>query len=133
MIKIDNGLIKKVSISSKKSQRKRLNYNFHSNEAEKIQRFINVIQPESIIEPHKHLSSFEVFIALCGRVKIIEYDNYGKIKESCIIEPNGKTRAVEIKKNSWHSLQALDKDSCVYIVMQGPYNHKNHKVSMRKK
>lgn len=133
MIKIDNKLIGEISVKSKTTERKRLNFNFHLHYSDRIQRFINVIQPESIIEPHLHTKTIEVFIALKGKIEIIEYDNKGYVKETCIIEPNGNVKDVEIKENVHHSLRAMKPDSVVYIVMQGHYDPKEHKTFMKKK
>lgn len=127
MIKIDDKLINEIALSSRVSERKRLNYNFHKDYNESVQRLINVIQPGSIIKPHLHKKTFEVFVILKGKIRVIEYAKNGKIKETCVLEPNGKIKAVEIKSNILHSIEALEADSAVYIIMEGPYDEKEHK------
>jgi len=128
MIKLDNKLINRIASESRISKRKRMNYNFHKDYSAKVQRLINVVQPKSIVEPHKHEHTFEVFIALKGRIEITEYDNKGKVRETYVIEPNGDTKAVEVAANVYHSMKALEPDSVVYMVMEGPYNPKKHKL-----
>jgi cupin fold WbuC family metalloprotein len=130
MIKIDSKLLRGTALKSRISERKRANHNFHKEYGERVQRFINVIQPQSIIEPHLHKNTFEVFIALKGKIEVDTYTPDGKVKEKCVIEPGGKISGVEVKENEWHSIKALEPDSVVYIVMEGPYNPKEHKTFM---
>ncbi|MBI2139418.1 WbuC family cupin fold metalloprotein [Candidatus Woesearchaeota archaeon] len=127
MITIDSSLIHTIGKQSRAEARKRLTFNFHKSPQDHIQRFINVLQPESIVEPHRHEHSFEAFIALKGKVEIAVYDDDGAVKEKAVIGPDGDNRGVEVPAKEWHSLRALEKDSCVYIVMQGPYHPEGHK------
>lgn len=46
-------LLDNIAQLARSSPRLRQNYNFH-NESEKVQRFINVLQPGTYVRPHRH-------------------------------------------------------------------------------
>ncbi|MFH1978383.1 MAG: WbuC family cupin fold metalloprotein [Candidatus Aenigmatarchaeota archaeon] len=112
--------------NAKKSDRKRLHYNFHKTNEEKLQRFLNAIEPESYVRPHKHLDTIEVFIIFKGKVALFTYDDNGEVTDKVVLEP-GKTPGVEIPVNMWHSMMALEENSVLYIIMEGPYIADSHK------
>ena len=113
---------------SRKSKRKRVIY-CYSKQEDNIQRMINAVQPDSYIPPHKHLHKTEVFIALCGKFLVVEYDDFGGIKEYCIISGKGENNGAEIQMNTWHNFIALKKDSVLYEFIDGPYiNNSEHKI-----
>ncbi len=128
MIPINLEIINKTAEKARESERKRYNYNFHKDKSDVIQRILNVVQPGSKVEPHMHDNKTEVFLALKGKIKIIEWNNNGELKESYVIEPNGENCGVEVQPKTWHSMEALEPDSAVYIAMTGPYDKKTHKV-----
>ena len=131
MIKISKKLIEDTIEKSKCSVRKRSVNVFHESNDDLIQRFINAIEPESVVEPHKHENSFEVFIALKGKIELIVYDDKKNIIDKVIISPNSNLVGVEVEKGKWHSLKAIEEGSVVYIIMQGPYKKKTHRTIIK--
>ncbi len=121
MKKISRNSVKNTKNLSRNSDRRRKIKNFHENKEENIQRMANVVQPDSYVRPHRHFKSPEVFIALWGKAIMIEFDEKGKIVESTIIEPGSETAGVEFKKGEFHSLIALEPDTVLYEVHEGPY------------
>ena len=123
MIKITDQLIGEISKNARKSARKRYNYNFHKNENDHIQRFLNALEPDTYLRPHKHESpdKVEIFLILKGRVLVIEFDNCGKIIDSIILDSDEGNNGVEIPPKAWHSLIALEEDSVVYEIKEGPF------------
>jgi len=89
---------------------------------------LNAVQPESYVPPHKHLQKVEVFLVLKGKFLVLEYDDGGTVIENCILAVNKKNKGVEIPKNTWHSFNALEKDSVVYEIIDGPYVAETHKI-----
>lgn len=129
MIKINNELIERVARKAKTAPRKRINYNFHQDYNEHIQRILNAADPQTYVRPHKHESpdKTEIFIILKGRVLCVEFDDTGKIKDHFFLDPGKGNLGVEIKPGVWHSFISLKNGSCVYEVKEGPYNPKADK------
>jgi cupin fold WbuC family metalloprotein len=61
-------LLDEVVTNSRHIPRQRQNYNFHDL-SEKVQRFVNVLQPGTYVRPHRHLrpdgvNGFEFFVVI---------------------------------------------------------------------
>lgn len=129
MIKINNQLIKRVARKAKTAPRKRINYNFHKDYNEGIQRILNAADLQTYVRPHKHEApdKTEIFIILKGRVLCLEFDDTGKPKDHFFLDAKKGNLGVEIKPGVWHSFISLKNGSCVYEVKEGPYNPKADK------
>ena len=51
---IDKQLLDKVSAQAKEAERLRMNYNFHQSLDEKCHRFLNAVEPGTMVEIHRH-------------------------------------------------------------------------------
>ena len=124
MIKITKELIDDTLEKARTSPRKRINYNFHTTYDAPIQRMLNATEPGTYVRPHKHEDpdKVEVFIILKGKVAFLEYDNEGDVADHVILDTEGSVRGVESPPRTWHSFIALDKDSVLYEVKDGPYD-----------
>jgi cupin fold WbuC family metalloprotein len=129
MIKIDGKIIDRVVACAKTSERKRLNYNFHKNESDTLQRMLNAIEPGTYVQPHKHENpdKREVFILLKGNALVIEFDNFGEIKDFIILSREKQNYAVEIQPGNFHTIISLTEETVVYELKDGPYNVTNDK------
>jgi cupin fold WbuC family metalloprotein len=107
-----------------KSQRRRINYNFHEQLDDLLQRMMHAMNPGTYIQPHKHENpdKREAFIILTGRVAVIEFDNKGAILNHLILDRSIGNYGTEIPAGTWHSLIALKAGSVVYEVKDGPYS-----------
>lgn len=130
MIKITDELIDSISNKARGSARKRCNYNLHSDYHDPIQRFINAIEPDTYIRPHKHENpdKTEILILLRGRVLILEFDLSGTVADHFILDFETGNKAVEIPPGVWHTFLALGKGSAVYELKEGPFNVDTDKV-----
>lgn len=124
MIKINNKLIGQTARKAKTSPRKRINYNFHKDYNESIQRILNAADIQTYVRPHKHESpdKTEIFIILKGRVLCVEFDDSGKVIDHFFLDAAKGNFGVEIKPGVWHSFISLKNGSCVYEIKEGPYN-----------
>ena len=118
---IDESLLNNVSIKAKESPRLRMNYNFHQSLDEKCHRFLNAVEPGTVVPIHRHPTKDETFIVLRGKVRISTYDDEGNIVESSILCPDDGTFGVDIPKNVWHDLESLEPNSCIFEVKEGPF------------
>ena len=118
---IDESLLNNVSIKAKESPRLRMNYNFHQSLDEKCHRFLNAVEPGTVVPIHRHPTKDEIFIVLRGKVRISTYDDEGNVVESSILCPDDGTFGVDIPKNVWHNLESLEPNSCIFEVKEGPF------------
>ena len=68
---IDKALLDKVSEQAKASPRLRMNYNFHQSLEDKCHRFLNAVEPGTVVPIHKHPTKDESFVILRGKVRVI--------------------------------------------------------------
>lgn len=130
MKKITKSLIEEVSLSAKQSERKRMNYNFHEENSDPINRMINAVEPEAYFPPHKHVDppKREVFIILKGKVLIVEFNDDGSISDHVELNARRGNFGVEISPGVWHSLIPLEVGSVLYEIKDGPYDKSLDKV-----
>ena len=118
---IDEQLLKEVSAQAKDSPRLRMNYNFHQSLDEKCHRFLNAVEPGTIVPVHHHSTKDETFVLLCGRVRVNTYNDDGSIIESIELSPNDGRYGVNIPKGVWHKLECIEEDSVIFECKEGPF------------
>ncbi|WP_320018356.1 WbuC family cupin fold metalloprotein [Labilibaculum manganireducens] len=118
---INNTLLNQVSLSAQSSPRKRMNYNFHANGDELLQRMLNALEPETYLPPHKHTAQIEIFLLLRGKISVILFDDHGTITEVKKLDPFVGEYGVEIPIGVWHTILVEESGSVIYEIKQGPY------------
>lgn len=118
---IDDKILDELSAKAKASPRLRLNLNFHQSLDEKCHRFLNAVEPGADIPIHHHPTKDETFILLRGRLRVTTYNDDGSIIEDIILDPLQGRYGVNIAKNVWHTIEALEPNSCIFEVKEGPY------------
>ena len=93
---IDERLLEEVSAQAKESPRLRMNYNFHHSLDEKCHRFLNAVEPGTVVEIHRHPTKDETFVLLRGRVRVNTYNDYASIIESVELSPNDGKYGINI-------------------------------------
>ena len=124
MIKIDNFLLNKTSAQAKVAPRRRMNFNFHKDSSDTLQRLLNAMEPLSYIQPHKHENpdKREAFFALRGRIVVIEFDELGNIADHILLNPMIGNFGAEIPERTFHTIISLDPDTIAYEIKDGPYS-----------
>ena len=124
MIIINDDFIKPVVEKAKKSSRRRMNYNFHPQLDDPLQRMLNCLEPDTYIQPHKHENpdKCEAFILLKGKVLVVEFDEYGQVTSHALLEAGTGAYGAEIAPRLYHCIIALEPGSVVYEVKNGPYS-----------
>ena len=121
MIIIEKDLLDDVSRKAKDSPRLRMNYNFHQSLEDKCHCFLNAVEPGTMVEIHRHPTKDETFILLRGKVKVLTYNDDGTILENIILDPQEGRYGVDIPRNVWHNLEALEPDSVIFECKEGPF------------
>ncbi len=117
---IDDELLTEVTRQAETSPRLRMNYNFHQSLEDKCHRFLNGLEPGTVIPIYHHPTKDESFILLKGKVKVSTYRDAGSVMESVILSQEEDRYGVDIPKNVWHSLECLEPGSVIFEVKEGP-------------
>lgn len=118
---IDQSLLNKVSEEAKDSPRLRMNYNFHQSLDDKCHRFLNAVEPGTIVPIHRHPTKDESFVVLRGKVKVSIYNDDGSVIKSVVLCQEDGRYGVDIPKNVWHTLEAIEPNSVIFECKEGPF------------
>jgi len=124
MIIINDSLISMVIEKARNSPRRRMNYNFHSQLCDPLQRMLNCMELGTYIQPHKHENpdKCEAFILLKGKLLVVEFDNDGHVTSHALLEAGTGTYGAEIAPRIFHCIITLEPGSVVYEIKNGPYS-----------
>ena len=125
---IDNQLLDDVSRLAQKSDRLRMNYNFHQSLEEKCHRFLNAVEPGTKVEIHRHPTKDESFVLLRGRVRVNTYNDDGTVIESVVLCPEEGLYGVDIPKNVWHNVESLESGSVFFECLCGAQHNTSYVV-----
>ena len=120
---ITNELIDRTLQRAKESPRLRMNYNFHSDEAEPVNRLLNAMHRGTFVPVHRHLnpSLSESGVVIRGRVGILIYDAEGRIIDKRVVGAGADVCGFDIEAGVWHGLVVMEDNTVIYEVKQGPY------------
>ena len=118
---IDKQLLDEVSRQAKKSVRLRMNYNFHQSLEDKCHRFLNAVEPGTVVPIHKHPTKDESFVILRGKVRVTTHNDDGSIIEDVVLSQESGNYGVDIPKNVWHKLESLEPGSVIFECKEGPF------------
>jgi len=124
MVRIDETLLDSVSSQARSLPRLRKNHNFHKEYSDTLQRLLNAIEPLTYIQPHKHEDpdKREVFLALRGRILVVEFDESGNIADHFILDPLKGVFGAEIPEKTFHTVVSLESGTVAYELKDGPYS-----------
>ena len=118
---IDEQLLNQVSEEARKSPRLRMNYNFHQSLEEKCHRFLNAVEPGTVVPIHKHPTKDESFVILRGKVRVTTHNDDGSIIEDVVLSQESGNYGVDIPKNVWHNVECLESGSVIFECKEGPF------------
>ena len=118
---IDKQLLDDVSRQAQKSDRLRMNYNFHQSLDDKCHRFLNAVEPGTKVEIHRHPTKDESFVLLRGKVRVNTYNDDGSMIEDVVLSQESGNYGVDIPKNVWHKLESLESGSVIFECKEGPF------------
>ena len=116
---IDEQLLNSVSAQAKASPRLRMNFNFHRSLDEKCHRFLNAVEPGTVVPIHRHPTKDESFVILRGKVRVTTHNDDGSIIEDVVLSQESGNYGVDIPKNVWHMVEALELGSFVFECKEG--------------
>ena len=111
-----------ISSQAKDSPRLRMNFNFHQSLDEKCHRFLNAVEPGTVVPIHRHRNTSETVVCLRGKLVEEYYDDLERMcTESIVLTPNGQTVALNIPAGQWHTVKALESGTAILEVKDGAY------------
>lgn len=119
---IDAALLDSVIARAQASPRRRMNHNFHPDDAHPAHRLLNAIEPDSYVRPHRHLDPLkdETILCLRGRLGCVLFDDAGAVQSLCLLAPQDAP-GIDIACGQYHSLVALEPGSVMFEAKAGPY------------
>lgn len=121
-MKITQAILDKLTSEAKVSPRLRMNLDLRNSAEDQSQRMLNAIEPGSQLPIHRHQKTSETMVCLRGRLQVEFYDELERIcTDSFVIEPNGVNVAVSIPIGVWHTVHALESDTCILEMKDGKY------------
>lgn len=118
---IDDKVLDDLTRRAQNSPRRRMNLNFHESLDDKCHRFLNAVEPGADIPIHRHPEKEESFVVLRGKIRVTTYNDDGTIFEDLVLSPTEGRYGVNVEKNVWHTVEALEPGSVIFECKEGPY------------
>lgn len=118
---IDEQLLDELTAQAKASPRLRMNLNFHQSLEEKCHRFLNAMEPGTVVPIHRHPTKDESFVVLRGKVRVSTYNDDGTVLESVVLCREDGRFGVDIAKGVWHAVESLASGSVIFECKEGPF------------
>ena len=100
---IDKQFLNMVSAQAKVSPRLRMNYNFHQSLDDKCHRFLNAVEPGTVVPIHRHPTKDESFVILRGKVRVTTHNDDGSIIEDVVLSQESGWVEYEVGRDSGRS------------------------------
>ncbi|MDR2041763.1 MAG: WbuC family cupin fold metalloprotein [Tannerella sp.] len=120
---INDLLLDETTARAKRSPRLRMNYNFHEDLNDPLNRLLNAMEPGTYLRPHRHCrpDRHELFLVLRGRIALFLFDSEGTVTDTLVLDPQCGSYGGEIPPGVWHGLLVLQTGTVLYEVKQGPF------------
>jgi len=108
--------------ASRESPRLRIILPVQRSQDAKVQRLLNFMQPGTYVRPHCHPEAHatESVCLISGELEVLIFSASGELLSRHQITPT--TPLLDIEPGVWHSMIALQPDTAIFEVKQGPYD-----------
>lgn len=118
---LDNYSTNKLIEESQNNSSSRSHLLFHDSIKDDIQQIAFCIQPETLIDVHKHLGGTETIICLRGAMAVTVWND----KDSEIFILNNQNPILKFNPKNWHTYTSLETNTIGFEIKEGPYNTEN--------
>ena len=123
-LEIDMLLIERLFEQAKESPRLRMNYDLRTSSADTSQRMLNALLPGTEVPIHRHESTSETVVCICGRLEEMIYEekengSFQEISRHLLCPSEGKY-GIQIPAGAWHTIQVLE-PSVIFEAKDGAY------------
>ena len=121
---IANEMLDELSAGAAASPRRRMSHNLHPRLEDPVQRFLNAMEPDTYVRPHRHTGEdrWELFLALSGAAVVLTFDAAGTVLQRLPIAAEGPTRGVEMPGDTWHTIACQSSGTVLFELKRGPYH-----------
>lgn len=131
---INEELLSALCSQAKSSERKRMNFDLRTTQADTSQRMLNVLEPGSMVPIHRHEDTTETVVCLKGRLDWIFYEELPNMdaggpgrefKEFFRIEicPAKGQYGIQVPQGVWHTIEVKE-PSTIFEAKDGAYKGK---------
>ena len=123
-MQIDKELLERLFEQAKESPRLRMNYDLRTSSADTSQRMLNALLPGTEVSIHRHESTSETVVCLCGRLEEIIYEEmpdgtFQEVSRHLLCPSEGKY-GIQIPAGAWHTICVLE-PSVILEAKDGAY------------
>jgi cupin fold WbuC family metalloprotein len=118
-----------LTANARETPRLRKNRDFHDGPAHPAQRFLNAVEPDSYVRPHRHREPYkeETFVVLRGAFGLVLFDDSGNVTERALLRLGSELVGAHVPAGVFHALVALEPGSIFFEVKAGPYDVRTDK------
>ena len=131
---INEELLSALCLQAKSSERRRMNFDLRTTQADTSQRMLNVLEPGSLVPIHRHEDTTETVVCLKGRLDWIFYEELPNMdaggpgrefKEFFRIEicPAKGQYGIQVPQGVWHTIEVKE-PSTIFEAKDGAYKGK---------
>ena len=80
---------------------------------------MNAVEPGTVVPIHRRPTKDESFVILRGKVRVTTHNDDGSIIEDVVLSQESGNYGVDIPKNVWQRLEALEAGSVVFECEEG--------------
>ena len=108
---------------SRQSPRGRIVRPYHPTAGDSLHRMLNALQPHTYVQPHRHSAppKAETLVVLQGAIGCAIFNETGTVEAMHVLGPNRRTFGIDIHAGVFHTFVALEPDTVVFEVKNGPY------------
>ncbi|MCP4665681.1 MAG: WbuC family cupin fold metalloprotein [Deltaproteobacteria bacterium] len=123
VVLLDSVIFSRAIAQSRKSPRGRMILPFHKSHDDLLQRMLNVLQPGSYIQPHRHVSppKAESILVLKGSICFVSFEDAGEIDDYFLLSRGSGKIGIDVMPGVFHTFFALEEDTVLFEVKPGPY------------
>ena len=123
-LEIDKLLIERLFEQAKESPRLRMNYDLRTSSADTSQRMLNALLPGTEVPIHRHESTSETVVCICGRLEEIIYEEMpdGTFQELSrhLLCPSEGLYGIQIPAGAWHTIR-VQEPSVIFEAKDGAF------------
>ena len=123
-MQIDKELLERLFEQAKESPRLRMNYDLRTSSADTSQRMLNALLPGTEVPIHRHETTSETVVCLCGRLEEMIYEEMpdGSFQEVSrhLLCPAEGMYGIQIPVGAWHTICVLE-PSVIFEAKDGAY------------
>lgn len=116
---LDSAALATLVGAAQQSPRRRANRNLHDQLGDPVQRLAIAMEPDTVVQVHRHPQTFELLFPLHGRFVVLHFDAVGTVTDRRVLGED--CALIETPAGCWHAVLSLDPGGVIFEVKQGPY------------